>query len=80
MAARFGTVRAYPFLSLGGKLAARSSSLMIVRASASMISATIGSSPGGRLGISMPLPDFVGERSLNARSPAEACVVPPDTA
>jgi hypothetical protein len=45
MAARLRMVRAYSFLFMKGKLARRSSSLMMVRASASMISATIGSRP-----------------------------------
>jgi hypothetical protein len=80
MAARFCTVRAYRSLLVEGNVVRRSSSLMIVRASASMISATIGLSPNGRLGISVPLLDLVAECSLNARSLVEACAVLADAA
>ena len=61
-------VRAYSFLFVRGKLARRSSSLMMVRASASMISATIGSRPTGRIGTSIPRP-CVGAHLSLARRP-----------
>jgi len=80
MAARFGTVRAYRSLLVEGNVVRRSSSLMIVRASVSMISATIGLSPNGRLGITVPLPDLVAECSLNARFLVEACAALADAA
>src|SRR5262249_11136303 len=68
MAARVRLVPAHSFLYAIAKLPRPPSSLVMGRASASILSATIGSRPTGRIGISIPRP-CVGAHLSLARRP-----------